>query len=52
METWNNVGNSGSVSVPPSKELIRLKDSSGGARVRDIAGRLKSDFVEVTGMAA
>ena len=50
VETRNNVGDSGSVSVPPSKELMRLRDSSGGARVRDVAGTLKSDFVEETGM--
>lgn len=50
METRNNVGDSGSGSVPPSKELMRLRDSSGGASVRDVAGRLKSDLVEETGM--
>ena len=48
--TRNNVGDSGSVSVPPSK-LMRLRDSSGGASVRDVTGWLKSDFVEETGMA-
>ena len=52
METRNNVGDSGSVSVPPSKELMRLRDSSGGASVRDVAGRLKSEFVEETGKTA
>jgi hypothetical protein len=40
VETRNNVGDSGSVSVPPSKELMRLRDSSGGASVRDVAGTL------------
>ena len=50
VETRNIVGDSGSVSVPPSKELMRLRDSFGGASDRDVAGGLKSDFVEETGM--
>jgi hypothetical protein len=49
LETRNNVGDSSSVSVP-SKELMRFRDSSGGASVRDVTGWLKSDFVEETGM--
>lgn len=48
-ETGHNVGDSSSVSIP-SKELMRLKDSSEGASVRDVTGWLKSDFVEETGM--
>ena len=50
VETRYNAGDSGSVTVPPSKELMRLRDSSGGASVRDVTGWLKSDFVEETGM--
>jgi hypothetical protein len=50
VETRNIVGDSGSVSVPPSKELMRLRDSSGGASVRLVTGWLISDFVEETGM--
>ena len=44
------IGDSGSVSAPPSRELMRLRDSSGSRwRVRDVTGWLKSDFVEETG---
>lgn len=52
METRYIVGESISVSAPPSKELRQLRDSSGGAwRVRDVIGWLNSEFVEEIGLA-